>query len=174
MQRLTGFRFKQIDDPGEMLIDVRMESVKPITFGLRSTDLFTPRFNVQGDGFETLGVWKGSTSVAFARRQMDGWTSVYCATPPIPTDILRQLATDAGAAPWSDRSAVVMGSRAGAIVVCTDPPTPFGAPNGDTERPRPGPFTVTFPFPLRSETGGRASTTHTLDLAFGDVRLFVP
>jgi hypothetical protein len=174
MQRLTGFRFKQIDDPGEMLIDVRMKSVEPITFGLRSTDLFTPRFNVQGDGFETLGVWKGSASVAFARRQMDGWTSVYCATPPIPTDILRQLATDAGAAPWSDRSAIVNGSRAGALVVCTDPPTPFGAPNGDTERPRPGPFTVTFPFPLRSETGGRAGMTHTLDLAFGDVRLFVP
>ena len=105
---------------------------------------------------------------------MDGWTSVYVGAPPIPTEVLRQLATDAGAPPWTDRTAIVNGSRAGAMVVCTDPPTPFGAPTGATERPAPGPFTVTFPFPLRDETGGPARTTHTLDLGFGDVRLFVP
>ncbi len=174
MERLTGFRFTQIDDPSPLLIEAAVPGTEPTTFGIKSPDYFSPRFVVEGDDFETLGTWKGSQSVAFARRAMDGWTSIYVGAPPIPTEILRQLATDAGAPPWTDRTAIVNGSRAGAMVVCTDPPTPFGAPTGATERPAPGPFTVTFPFPLRDETGGPARTTHTLDLGFGDVRLFVP
>ena len=130
---------------------------------------------------EPLGHWTladprrdGSPRTAFARRQMDGWTSIYCGTPPMPTEFLRQFAAEAGAAPWTDRPAIVNGSRAGAMVVCTDPPTLFGAPTGATERPSPDPITVTFPFPLKDESGGPARTEHTLALNFGDVRLFVP
>ncbi len=175
MERLTGFRFTQIDDPAPLLITATMPGDHPRSFGIKSPDYFSPRFVVEdGDGVEVLGTWGRSSSAAFARREVDGWTSVYVGAPPVPAEVLRQLATDAGAAPWTDRTAIVNGSRAGAMVVCTDPPTPFGAPTGATERPAAGPFTVTFPFPLRDEAGGPARTTHTLDLAFGDVRLFVP
>ncbi len=174
MERLTGFRFTQIDDPGPLLIEATMPGDETRTFGIRSTDYFSPRFVVEADEVETLGVWKGSSQVAFARRPVDGWTSVYVGAPPLPAEVLRQLAADAGAAPWTDHTAIVNASRAGAMVVCTDPGTPYGAPSGATERPAAGPFTVTFPFPLRDETGGEARTTHTLDLSFGDVRLFVP
>ena len=84
------------------------------------------------------------------------------------------MAMDAGAAPWTNQPAIVNASRAGAMVVCTEPPTPFGAPTGATERPAPPPLTVTFPFPLRDESGGEPRTTHVLPLTFGDVRLFTP
>ncbi len=182
MERLTGFSFYQIDDPGPMLIAGTLPGAGTRTFGIKSPDFFSPRFAVEpGAGVEALGHWTaaeprrpGTTRTAFARRQMDGWTSVYVGTAPLPAEFLRQFATDAGAAPWTDRPAVVNASRAGAMVVCTDPATPFGAPTGATERPRPAPLTVTFPFPLRDERGGPPRTTHTLDLAFGDVRLFVP
>ena len=174
MQRLTGFRFTQIDDPSPLLIDAAVPGTEPITFGIKSPDYFSPRFVIEGDDFEPLGMWRRSKSVAFARREMEGWTSIYVGAPPIPAEVLRQLASDAGAAPWTDRTAIVNGSRAGAMVVCTDPATPYGAPTGATERPAPDPLTVTFPFPLRDEMGGPARTTHTLDLGFGDVRLFTP
>ena len=172
MERLTGFSFTQVDKPGPMLIDAAMEGVGDQSFGMKSPDYFSPRFVVTGDGFETLGTWQDLQQPAFVRRQMDGWTSIYVGAPPIPAECLRQLATDAGAPPWTDRTAIVNGCRAGAMVVCTDPGTPFGAPTGDTERPKAGPLTIQFPFPLRAEEGGPSQREHTLDLAFGDVRLF--
>jgi hypothetical protein len=182
MERLTGFRFSQLDDPGPFLIEATVPGAGTRSFGIKSPHYYTPRFSVEpGDDVEVLGHWTraerrpdGSHRTAFARREMDGWTSIYCGSPPIPAEFLRQFATDAGAAPWTDRPAIVNASRAGAVVVCTEPGTAYGAPTGDTERPSPPPLTVTFPFPLRDETGGPARTTHTLALDFGDVRLFVP
>ncbi len=191
MERLTGFRFAELDDPGPMTIDLAMpatatEPALAQRFGIRSPDYLSPRFAVEdqaADGVtvERLGTWTmaetvrpGDRRCAVARRAMDGWTSVYVGAPPLPAEALRRFAREAGAPPWTDRPAVVNASRAGAMVVCTDPETPFGAPTGDTERPAPPPLTVTFPFPLRDETGGPPRTAHTLDLRFGDVRLFVP
>jgi hypothetical protein len=182
MERLTGFRFYQIDDPGPMLIEGTVPGAGTRTFGIMSPSYYSPRFSVApGDGVEPLGHWTvaeptpaGGPRTALARRPMDGWTSVYAGTAPLPAEFLRQFAAEAGAAPWTDRPAVVNGSRAGAMVVCTDPPTAFGAPTGATERPTPAPLTVTFPFPMRDEAGGEPRTVHTLPLRFGDVRLFTP
>ena len=162
MERLTGFQFEELDDPGPLMIDALDEGGQRKPFGIKSPLYYNPRFAVQGDGFETLGVWQGSDAPAFTRRQMNGWTSVYLGTAPLPAHLLRRLAADAGVTLWTDRSAIVTASRAGAMIVCTD------------REGSPGPLTVTFPFPLREETGGPARTTQTLALDFGDVRLFTP
>ncbi|HYE95325.1 MAG TPA: hypothetical protein VD962_03890, partial [Rubricoccaceae bacterium] len=181
MERLTGFRFYEVGDPGPLMIASNVPGVGERTFGVKSPHYYAPRYSVEpGEGVENLGHWTmaeprgNDPRIALARRRMDGWTSIYAGAPPVPTELLRRFAQDAGVRLWTDRPAIAVGTRAGAMVVCTDPATPYGAPTGDTARPRPGPFTVTFPFPLRDETGGPARTTHTLDLAFGDVRLFVP
>ena len=188
MARLTGFRFYEIGDPGPFLIETTEAGGAKRTFGIKSPHYYTPRFSVEPDaGVEPLGTWVGAEGrgdgprLALARRAMDGWTSVYAGTPPLPTDLLRRLAAEAGAAPWTDRPAVVNASRAGAMVVCTDPgpDQAYGAPGAGAGPPtppatRPGPLTVTFPFPLRDETGGPPRAVHALDLAFGDVRLFTP
>ena len=164
MERLTGFAFDELPDPGPLMIDALGPDGARTPFGIKSPNLYTPRFAVKGaaggGAFETLGVWAGSATPALTRRAMDGWTSVYAGTAPLPATLLRRLAAEAGAAPWTDRPAVVTASRAGAMVVGQDR-------EGD-----PGPLTVTFPFPMRDEAGGPARTVHTLPLAFGDVRLF--
>jgi len=184
MTRLTGFRYHEIGDPGPMLIASNVPGVGERSFGIESPNYYSPRFSVEPeDGVEALGHWTwadapraGQTRTALAKRQMDGWTSVFCGSPPLPVEILRKLAEDAGVRLWTDRPAIVNGSHSGAMVVCTDP--------GDEQRhstaPAPetppvyGPLTVTLPQPMRSEDGGPAQTTHRLNVAFGDVRLFVP
>jgi hypothetical protein len=183
MERLTGFRFYENGFPGPMLIEARLPDGTPRTFGVKSPHHYTPRYAVEpGEGVEALGLWTdadatraGDRRIGLARRSMDGWTSVYCGAAPLPPELLRPMAQRAGAQLWSSRPAIVTGSRAGAMVVCTDP----GAEQrftGSTapEPPPPGPLTVTFPIPLRDERGGPPQTTHTLDVAFGDVRIFVP
>jgi hypothetical protein len=163
MERLTGFRFEELHDPGALMIDALEPDGQRKPFGIKSPLLYNPRFAVKGgeaDGAETLGWWAGTEQVAFARRAMDGWTSVYVGTAPLPASVLRRLAADAGAGSWTDRPAVVTASRAGAMVVCTD------------REGAPGPLTVTFPFPVRDEAGGPPRTSYSLPMAFGDVRLF--
>ena len=172
MERLTGFSFEALDAPGTLMIDALDPDGQKKPFGIRSPLLYSPRFVVRGDGFETLGVWQGSEAPAFARRPMDGWTSVYVGTAPLPATVLRRLAADAGAALWTDRSAVVTASRAGAMVVGQD-----GHPTLGSSTPRSvptEPLTVTFPFAMADASGGPARTVHTLELGFGDVRLFTP
>ncbi len=181
MARLTGFAFEELDAPGALMIDALDADGARKPFGIRSPLLYAPRFAVRGgsgssvgSGVETLGYWAGSEQIAFARRAMDGWTSIYAGTAPLPTSVLRRLATDAGAAPWTNRAAVVTASRAGAMVVGQDGPPVVGVGSSAPVGGAFGPLTVTFPFALRDETGGPPRTTHTLDLRFGDVRLFVP
>ncbi len=163
MERLTGFRFEELHAPGPLMIEAPGPDGTYKPFGIKSPLLYNPRFAVRDDaGVEALGRWTDSQQTAFARRAMNGWTSVYVGTAPLPAEHLRTLALHAGATPWTDRAAVVTASKAGAMVVCTDRDTPTG------------PLTVTFPFPLRDAQGGPARTTHTLPMAFGDVRLFTP
>ncbi|MBE2185436.1 MAG: hypothetical protein IAE99_01515 [Rhodothermales bacterium] len=177
MERLTGFRFEELDAPGALTIDALEPDGQKKPFGIRSPLLYSPRFAVQPEGnVETLGYWTGGEQIAFARRAMDGWTSVYVGTAPLPADVLRRLAADAGAAVWTNRPAVVTASKAGAMVVCTDPGTEqrySTAPAPETP-PVYGPLVVAFPEALREDGTGPAQTSHTLNVTFGDVRLFVP
>jgi hypothetical protein len=157
MEHLTGFRFQTLDDPGPLMIAVEGDGPPP-SFGVMSPEYYHPRFAVlEDDSTEVLGRWTTPHRPAFARRTMDGWTSVYVGTAPLPVELLRRLAADAGAAPWTDRPAIVSATNGTAMLVATEA----------------GPHTLTLPTAMAPEDGGPAQTTHQIDLAFGDVRLFI-
>jgi len=156
MERLTGFRFSVLRDPGPM--QVRIGSMSGVDVKVIGTSKHQhPRFSVEGDDCEVFGTWVDNGRTAFARKKQRGWTSVYAGAAPLTPDILRRLAVDAGAAIWSDRHDVVYASRDAAAVIATEA----------------GERTLRFPRAMCPAEGGEASRLHTVTMAFGDVRLFV-
>ncbi len=160
MERLTGFSFAEVAVPGPLMIQSATDDATlPDRFGVKSPAHYAPRFTVQDtDGVEALGHWQDRRhDVAFARTAMDGWTSVYVGTAPLPVEWLRKLAADAGVALWSNRPDVVGGTRSTAMLVATSD----------------GPRTLKLSHAMASAEGGPPRTEHAMDLRFGDVRLFV-
>ncbi len=160
MSRLTGFHFQELLKPGTMMIRAdayELPADLPDLFGIKSPKYYHPRFAVTDRDVEILGAWEDdASSVAFARRDMDGWSSIYLGAPPLPAEWLRFLATEAGATLWSDRPDIVNATRSTAMIVaCSD-----------------GPRELRLPEPMAPTEGGPAQKTHRLDLSFGDVRLF--
>lgn len=157
MGRLTGFTFREDLRPGAMRIDaVDAPDVLPTSFGIKSPKAYGPRFEVETDA-EILGLWQDTRAPAFARKQQEGWTSIYIGTAPLPAEWLRHLAREAGAGLWSDRPDIVSGCHSCAMVVAT----------ADGER------TVTFPGLFQDTEGGPVGARQELDMAFGEVRLFL-
>ncbi|HUI11665.1 MAG TPA: hypothetical protein VL221_15125 [Bacteroidota bacterium] len=156
MERLTGFRFSVLPDPGPMQVHVEaMSGVVPKIIGTSKHQ--HPRFALEGDDMEVFGRWVDNGRPAFARRPCRGWTSIYTGTAPLTSDILRRIAADAGAAIWSDRHDIVYATRDAAAVIAT----------GEGER------TLRFPKAMQSVDGRAASREHTMTMAFGDVHVFV-
>ena len=156
MARLTGFSLRELVDPGVMMIQAKIPDGPEMSFGVMSPEYYSPRFAINDPESETLGTWAGRGGPAFARKTMDGWTSVYVGTAPLPVEILRWLAAEAGVESWADRPAIVQATRGAAMVVATEA----------------GPHTVTLPVSMRTEDGEEQRREHQIELAFGDVRLF--
>jgi hypothetical protein len=156
MERLTGFRFEILLDPGPLQIRLEKTGEGGTTvFGTRKPQ--KPRFAVLDTDVQVLGNWTDNSRPAFVRKAEKGWTSVYVGAAPLTADVLRSLAQDAGVALWSDRPDIVYGTRDAATVIAT----------ADGER------TLTFPRAMRPVEGGPPSTIHRLTMGFGDVRVFV-
>jgi hypothetical protein len=160
MEELTGFMFKRIDEPGSMMIqcDISDPDLKFFRrFGV--TKQHFPRFAVTGNepSVQTLGRWVDNDEVAFARREYEGFKSVYVGTGPVPVQILRWLATRAGARLWSSKPDIIRATRDTAMIVASD--------NGER--------LLHFPEPLAPIEGGPAVNEHRFDMEFGDVRAFV-
>jgi hypothetical protein len=156
MERLTGFRFEILRDPGPM--QIRVEN--PVeggtrVFGTRKPQ--KPRFAVLDTDVQVLGRWDDNSRPAFVRKAEKGWTSVYVGAAPLTADVLRSLAKDAGVALWSDRPDIVYGTRDAVTVIAT----------ADGER------TLTLPRAMRPVEGGAPSMSHRVTMAFGEVRLFI-
>ncbi len=120
MQRLTGFEFEMQTDPGSMLIDCSRDEADRsgvARFGVNVER--APRFAIRSGAEDVLGTWAGTRDIAFARREYDGYHSVYVGSAPLPDSLLRPLATHAGAALWSSRPDVVYASRDAAMIVAT-------------------------------------------------------
>jgi hypothetical protein len=156
MQRLTGFQYEVLHEPGPMQIRTRTEigGDMPI-FGTRKPQ--KPRFAVIDEGVEVLGRWVDNGRPAFVRKRMKGWTSVYVGAAPLTVDVLRWLAQEAGVSLWSDMPDIVYATRDAATVIATAA----------------GQRTITFPRPMRPAEGGEASLIHKASMEFGDVRLFI-
>lgn len=158
MERLTGFQFEELTDPGTMMIgtsgDCRTETGID-RFGV-DTEAW-PRFGVTDHGATGLGTWVDREStVAFARTELDGWESVYVGAAPLPAEVLRWLAREAGVQPWSDRPDVVEATEDAAMITATEA----------------GNRTLSLHKPMRAVGTGEEAETHHLELDFGEVKLF--
>ena len=157
MENLTGFSFAEDLTPGPLLIEcLNPPRDLPSSFGVKSPNFYSPRFEVWDDEAEILGVWQDSRNPAFARKSVDGFTSIYLGTAPLPAEWLRYFAGLAGVTLWSDQPDIVSGCRSAAMVVATSD----------------GPRTVRFPGIFQDTEGGPADDEHQLNLKFGDTRLF--
>ncbi|MEX2189343.1 MAG: hypothetical protein WEB33_01465 [Bacteroidota bacterium] len=157
MESLTGFRFRVQEKPGPMMIrcDIRNDSTVIDThFGVNSDQ--SPRFTVLPGSGTPLGYWLDNNEVAFASTNREGYTSVYVGSAPMPMNVLRWLAREAGAALWSSEPDIVRATKDAAMVVAS----------------KSGRRTVNFPRPLASVEGGPSQRSHVLEMEFGEVRIF--
>ncbi|NNE35530.1 MAG: hypothetical protein HKN13_09845, partial [Rhodothermales bacterium] len=162
MTALTGFKFSELLKPGPLMITCEQRSGDavqlPLSFGVKSAQNYRPRFSVDDRDIEVLGHWTDAPKrVAFAKREMDGWTSIFVGTAPVPSRWLRRLASHAGVPLWSSSADVVCGTRSTAMICA----------QSDGQR------ILTLPTPMVSAGGGDPMREHRLDLKFGDVQLFI-
>ena len=156
MERLTGFRFEVLLEPGPM--QIRLEKGGEggsALFGTRKPQ--KPRFAVLDSDVEILGRWEDNGRPAFVRKAEAGWTSLYVGAAPLTVDVLHSLARDAGVSLWSDRPDVVYATHDAATVIATV----------EGER------TLTFPRAMCAVEGGEASKSHRVTMEFGEVRVFI-
>jgi hypothetical protein len=153
MESLTGFRFEILDAPGSMLIRSEVDALK-LQFGVDRSK--RPRFAVTDDEAQPLGYWADTGEVAFATKEHDGYTSVYVGSAPLPQQLLRWLARQAGADLWSSEPDIIWATRDAAAIVATSD----------------GVRTLTLPKPMALVDGGPAQRKHELDLETGEVRIF--
>jgi len=157
MERLTGFRFSVQETPAPMLIRLAQAAGAAApgrSFGVDEQHF--PRFVVADKNVEVLGEWTDGAGPAFARTHHEGYTSIYVGTAPVPADVLRGLAQEAGVRMWSTKQDIVFATRDAAMLVATDT----------------GERTLTFPRPLLRLATGERSARHNLELETGEVELF--
>ncbi len=153
MERLTGFKFKIIEEPRPMMIRCQFDSIK-LSFGTKKERF--PRFAVIDDNAETLAFWEDRSEVAFAWKEIDGWNSVYVGTAPLPVEILRWLAQKSGAKLWSTEPDIVRATEDAAMIVATQK----------------GIRTLNLPKSMRDIDTGKIAVEHYLNLETGEVRIF--
>jgi hypothetical protein len=158
MQRLSGFSFDMLTAPGPLRVrtDIEQEGQRfDRDYGLDRH--VYPRFVVTDKDAEQWGWWTDNDRVACASREVDGWRSVYAGAAPLPAELLRILARQAGVSLWCDRPDIVRAVKDAAMIVATS----------DGKR------RLELPQPLAPMQGGAAQKRYSLDMDFGDVKLFV-
>jgi hypothetical protein len=151
MVRLTGLSLRLLPEAGGMLADANGR-----TFGLPG--MHQPRFVVEDASAEQLGRWKDGSGVAFARKQVDGFTSVYVGTAPVPAEILRWLAQEAGVRLWSSQPDIVY--------ACTDAVSVTATSDGERE--------IRLPKPMRLwQSDSSRQTVFRLKMRAGETVVFI-
>jgi hypothetical protein len=158
MEPLTGFRFNVRTEPAELIIrsDLNIGTdLKTLKFGTRQ--LNRPRFSVipQPD-VHVLGSWEDTDEIAFASKVMNGWTSVYLGAAPVPVEILREIAVNAGVRLWSSQNDIVAACNDAAMLVATSE----------------GKRIFSLPKMMRRFGREEISQIFALDMKFGDVEIF--
>lgn len=110
MTDLTGFNFEKWDQPWGQMMHVT-NFAHPITSAVPQ-DLFWgtsaeigPLFHVEDPHATVLGqvvYTLGRCKPGFALKEMDGWNSIYLASPDVPAPVLRGIAKYAGVHVYSD------------------------------------------------------------------------
>jgi len=156
MRSLTGLNIDVQRSPGSFLIDIEPHLRDSVEHRFGVDTERHPRFSISDPKAEVLGRWQDNGTPALARKEMDGWTSVYAGTGPIPVRLLRHLVRRAGCPIWS--------SEPDQIVALEDVVMLTASTQGHR--------TIVLPKPMVSlETGATAARFHfTLDE--GEVRFF--
>ncbi len=66
------------------------------------TPYVNPRFYIDDDSATTLGSYLSDGRTSLAMREADGYTNIYCCTPVVQSDMLREIARYAGCHIYSD------------------------------------------------------------------------
>ncbi len=130
------------------------EQIEP-RFGIEKAHF--PRFAVIDTDAQALGFWTDRQETAFAVKKTDGYRSVYLGAAPVPAGVLRWLAKTSNVGLWSDQADIISATTDVTCLVATTT----------------GERTLRLPKAQRPAFGGKAHKKHRLDLAFGDVRIFV-
>lgn len=112
MQKLTGLRI-EVDTEGDFIapqIDIT-RGCGPLAERLQWLGISTvgcnepccQLFSVEDQEAVTLGVQPGTSKVTLARKEMDGWVSMYSITPYLPALFYRELARQAGVHIYNDK-----------------------------------------------------------------------
>jgi hypothetical protein len=158
MERLTGFHFHIVTEPGPMLIESHIHDGHAdidMNFGMKKPR--HPRFSVKDKDAVTLGFWTDRQEAAFAWKEQEGWNSVYAGAAPLPVEILRWLAVRSGAGLWSTRPDIVIAARDAAMIVATSA----------------GERTLSLPKPMAPPGSNQMHRIHDLQMDVGDVMLFI-
>ena len=156
MERLTGFNFSVIEEPGPMMIRSDIEETDEritLRFGVKKH--YYPRFSIVDKDCRALGYWTDGNEVAFAWKELDGWNSVYIGAAPIPVEILRWLARKAQADLWSTQPDIIKATRDAAMIVATQE----------------GKRVLRLPKPMACVDGGPMGIEHHLEMDFGEVKI---
>lgn len=159
MERLTGFSFDCLEQPGPLLIDLvqNSDAYPEMRFGFKRS--VWPRFRIRDRGADVLGNWSDRSGPAFAIKKMNGWTSVYTGAAPLPVGVLRYLARISGCTLWSSKADIVFGGRECVQLIASS--------SGHRE--------ICLPRRLVRKGGtGAPAFRHRLKLRFGEVALFTP
>jgi hypothetical protein len=141
-----------------MMIDADVPSAESRVarrFGLSAS--YGPRFVVTSRDCEVLGRWADNGEPAFARKRVDGWTSVYVGAAPVPVEILRALSFAADVRLWSSQPDIVRATEDAVMLVATSP----------------GERVLTLARPMQDAGGGPVAIAHSISADMGDVRVFV-
>jgi len=155
MERLTGFYFNIIEEPGPLMIDSKIDKAGiEMKFGVNKPQY--PRFSVTDKNVEVFGHWTDRKEVAFAMKEFDGWKSIYLGAAPLPIEILRWLAEQADVRIWCSKPDIVYATLDAVMIVATE--------KGERE--------LKFTEPMLSTEGGNFAKIYRLDMEFGGVRIF--
>ena len=111
MEELTGFRFRRLEGPRSMRVELKGDS--PLLEGIRGEEIgpnvkIEPVFFVVPEGgVQILGRYIEGGEPAVAMREVEGFTSVFVGTLRVPARFLFNLAKSAGAHLYADPGDVV-------------------------------------------------------------------
>jgi hypothetical protein len=158
MERLTGFTFNILEEPGPMMIRSDMaEGGEEISIRFGTKKERYPRFAVADPDAEALGYWVDRHEVAWAWKELEGWNSVYIGAAPIPVEVLRWLGRKAGVEFWSTQPDIVKATQDAAMIVATQE----------------GRRILRLPAPMACMDGGSIGIEHPIDMDFGEVKVFI-
>jgi len=163
---LTGIKLSLLPGAGSLKMNVPQPALFPgfeeaTTFGV--ADFPGPIFYADDPDAQVLAVLEDIGKPGLALKETDGWTSIFCASPNLPPNVLRWLLSRAGVHVYGDGPDALYANR---FMLCVHAPT-----GGKRLLRTPSPTDWYDPF--ADEVLARHAQELSLDLAQYETRLFL-